>query len=153
MKKAEKLFTMIHCPFLFGCRRSWLRCSLVFIFLWLMKSLLWSLHFNSKHSSTSLTFSENLSPQGRIPKTAIWWPFYFTDKANEIISLAISSGELTVLRSLVSVCRITRSVFFFLRQGFMALVWAPGNSFTRIMLSRLVLFVIDFLCKCFTIIQ
>ena len=34
------------------------------------------------------------------------------DKANEIISLAISSGELTDLRSLVPVCRITRSSFF-----------------------------------------
>ena len=33
----------------------------------------------------------------------------------------------------------------------MALVRAPRNGFTRIMLSRLVLFAIDFPCKCFTV--
>ena len=34
---------------------------------------------------------------------------------------------------------------------FMALVRAPGNAFTRIMLSQLVIFAIDFPCKCFTV--
>ena len=60
-----------------------------------------------------LAFLENLSPRRRIPETAICWPFPFTDKANEIISLAISLGKLTDLRSLVPVCRTTRSAFFF----------------------------------------
>ena len=109
----KKLFPIIYCPFLFGCRRSWLRWDLVFIFLWLMKSTLWPLHFISKHSLISLAFLENISPRGKIPETAIWWPLSFTDKAKEIISLAISSGELTDLRSLVPAYRITRSGFFF----------------------------------------
>ena len=34
---------------------------------------------------------------------------------------------------------------------FMALVRDPGNGFTRIMLSLLVLFAIDFPWKCFTV--
>ena len=53
-----------------------------------------------------LAFLENLFPRRIIPETAICWPFPFTDKANEIISLAISSSKVTDLRSLVSVCRI-----------------------------------------------
>ena len=57
---------------------------------------------------TTLSFSENLSTRGIIPENAVCWPFSFTNKANEIISLVISSGELTDLRSLVPVCRITR---------------------------------------------
>ena len=67
----------------------------------------------SKQSLTPLAFFENLSPRGPISKKVIWWPFPITDKANKTISLAISSGELTDLRSLVPVCTITRSGFEF----------------------------------------
>ena len=58
-----------------------------------------------------LAFWENLSPRGTTPKTAIWWHFPITDKANEIISLTISSDELTDLRLLVPVSIVTRSAF------------------------------------------
>ena len=70
-----------------------------------------------------------LSDRSTIPKTAIWWSFSFTDKANEIILLAISSGELTDWRSLVLLCTITRSG---ITHYFMNLVRAPWNGFTRI---------------------
>ena len=113
-----------------------------------MKSILRSLHCTFKYSLTPLAFLENLSPRGIILEAAICWPFSFTDKAHEIISLAISSGHLTDLRSLVPVCRTTRSGP---TSYFMALVRTPGNGFTRIMLSLLVLFTIDIQCKCFTV--
>ena len=64
-------------------------------------------------SGQSLTFSvflENLSHRARIPETAVQWPFTFTDKANEITSLAISSNKLTGLR--LPACIITRSGIF-----------------------------------------
>ena len=68
-----------------------------------------------------------LSPWGKISKTAMWWLFSFTDKANEIISLALSSGELMNLtRSLVPVCEITRSGFF-LSQGLYNVSWLYKN--------------------------
>ena len=57
-----------------------------------------------------------------IPETAISGPFSVMDKANEIISLAISLGELTDLRPLKPVCRINRSVFF-LSQGLHNVSW------------------------------
>ena len=122
------MFPIIYCPFLFRCRRSWLRWDLMFIFLWLMKSILWLLHLISKHWLTLLAFLWNLSPRGRIPETAIWWLFSFTDQANELISLAISSGELTDLRQLVPVCKITMSGFFqsqacIMFHGFSASSW------------------------------
>ena len=111
--KYRKFFPIICCCLcLFGCRRSWLRWALGFIFIWLMTSILWSLRCTSKHLLKPFAFLENLSPRAIILETAICWPFSFRDKANEIISLAISSGELPDLRSLVPLCRITRSVFF-----------------------------------------
>ena len=93
------MFPFIYCPFLLGCCKSILRRDLGFMSLWLMKSLLLSFHCTSKKLLTSLDFLENLSPQGTISETGIWWSFSFTDKANEIISLAISSGKLTNLGS------------------------------------------------------
>ena len=41
------------------------------------------------------------------------YPFSLMAKDNEIVSSAIFSGELTDLRSLVAVCIITGSGFFF----------------------------------------
>ena len=93
------MFPFIYCPFLLGCCKSILRRDLGFMSLWLMKSLLLSFHCTSKKLLTSLDFLENLSPQAAISETGIWGSFSFTDKANEIISLAISSGKLTNLGS------------------------------------------------------
>ena len=101
------MFPIIYCPFLFGCRRSWLRWDLGFIFLWLMKSTLWPLHCTSRLSLISLPILENLSLWGTFLETAVWCYFSFTDKANEIISLAISSSELmSLLKPLEKICRI-----------------------------------------------
>ena len=112
INKSRIIAPILYFRFLFWCRRSWLRWVLGFIFLWLMKSILWCLHCTFKHFLTHLAFLEKLSPWGMIPETTISWPFSVTDKANEIISLAISSGELTDLRPLKPLCRINRSVFF-----------------------------------------
>ena len=60
----------------------------------------------------SLTFLKNLSSHRTIPEIAVWWSFGLMDKANEVVSLGISSGELTDLKSLVPVCTIVRSGLF-----------------------------------------
>ena len=77
------MFPIIYCPFLFGCRRSWLRWDLVFIFLWLMKSILWSLHFISKQSLTPLAFLENLSPWEKKHGKKGWQNIQFVFKGTQ----------------------------------------------------------------------
>ena len=86
-----------------------------------MRSTLWSAHCTSKQSLISSAFYENLSPREKILKLQSVGPFSFTDKANEIILLATSSGELTELRSLVRIGTITRSNFY--SQGFHDVPW------------------------------
>ena len=96
------MFPIIYCPFLFGCRRSWLRWDLVFMFLWLIKSVLWPLHFISKHSLTSLAFLENLSPRERISETAILFLCNFLRHPNlNSISPSINDLKSFFLMSLL----------------------------------------------------
>lgn len=124
----KKMFPVIYYPFLFGCKWSWLRCYLAYIFIAnTVYIVIFKLYFQTVVNI--LRFLKNLSPGGNIPQTGLWWPFPFTDKANEIIPSATSSGELTGLRSLVSVCIKTGSVFF-LSQGlhnFLALAQVLRN--------------------------
>ena len=116
------------------------------MFLWLVKSTLWFLHCTFKHSVRSLAFLENLYPRGIILEAAICWPFSFTDKANEINSLAISSDEQTDLRSLMPVSRITRSGFVYVRADIMFHGFS-GNS--RKWLQKNSVIIVSFVCNRF----
>ena len=140
------MFSIIYCPFLLGCRWSWLTWALGFMFLWLVKSTLWFLHCTFKHSVRSLAFLENLYPRGIILEAAICWPFSFTDKANEINSLVISSDEQTDLRSLVPVSRITRSGFVYVRADIMFHGFS-GNS--QKWLQKNSVIIVSFVCNRF----
>ena len=58
------MFSIIYLP-------SWLSWDLVFIFLWLTKSILCPLHFISKHSLTSLALLENRNCNLETPKLPV----------------------------------------------------------------------------------
>ena len=78
-----------------------------------------------------------------------WWSFPVTDKANEVVLLAIFSGEsfkVVGTSKQVQIYLYFRTCIIF--HGF--LVRAPINGFKRIILSLLFLFAIVLSCICYT---